>query len=116
MTTTSFGDGASAEERKHLLNVSMLEIGGGWCSGAGLGRAYVRKKRLDDVEISNLCAAERWELEPDNEDALEGEVPGNVVEEDGEGERLKEVEKAEHGPVGEPLDVVVCRWALNSLK
>jgi len=116
MTTTLCGDGASAEERKHLLNMSMLKVGSRRCSRAGLSRAYVREERLDDVEVSNLCAAERWELEPNNEDALEGEVPGNVVEEDGEGERLKEVEKAEHGPVGEPLDVVVCRWALNSLK
>lgn len=59
MTTTSYEDGASAEERKRSLNVSMLEIGGRRCSRAGRGRAYVRKERLDDVEVGDLCALDK---------------------------------------------------------
>lgn len=50
------------------------------------------------------------ELEPEDEDGLEREVPGKVVEDDAEGEGLEEVEEAEDDPVGQPLDVVIVAW------
>ena len=45
-------------------------------------------------------------MQPEDEEGLEREVPGEVVEDDAEGEGLEEVEEAEDDPVGEPLDVV----------
>ena len=59
--------------------------------------------------------AELGELEPEDEDALEGKVPGEVVEDEAEGEALEEGEGAEDGPVGEPLDVILVSGALESL-
>ena len=47
--------------------------------------------------------AELRELEPEDEDALEGKVPGEVVEDDGGGESLEEGEDAEDDPVRRPL-------------
>lgn len=47
------------------------------------------------------------ELEPENEDGLEGIVEGEVVEEDAEGKRLDEIEKAKDNPIRQPLDVVI---------
>lgn len=54
-----------------------------------------------------------WELEPENEDSLEGEEEGEVVEDGTECEGLKEVEEAEHDPVGEPLQVVLVLRGLD---
>lgn len=54
-------------------------------------------------------------MQPQDEDALEGEVPGEVVENDAEREALKEVEEAEDDPVSEPLNVVVGRRRLDGL-
>ena len=59
--------------------------------------------------------AEGRELEPENEQALEGEIPGEVIEHNAEGEALEEVEEAEHDPVREPLDVVLVAGALKGL-
>ena len=59
--------------------------------------------------------AEGRELEPEDEDGLEGEVPGEVVQHDAERERLREVEEAEDDPVGEPLDVVGVTGRLDGL-
>ncbi len=59
--------------------------------------------------------AELGELEPEDEDALEGEVPGEVVEDDAEGEGLEEVEEAEDDPVSKPLDVVGVTRRLEGL-
>jgi hypothetical protein len=47
------------------------------------------------------------ELEPENEDGLEGIVEGEIVEDDADGKRLDKVEKAEDHPVRQPLDVVL---------
>ena len=55
------------------------------------------------------------ELEPEDEDALEGEVPGDVVEDDTEADRLNEGEEAEDDPVREPLDVVLVAGGLKGL-
>ena len=50
------------------------------------------------------------ELEPEDEDGLEDEVPWDVVEDEAEGEGLEEVEEAKDDPVGQPLDVVIVAW------
>lgn len=63
-----------------------------------------------------ITYTEGRELEPDNESRLEGEVPGDVVEDDAEGEGFHEVEEAEHDPVGEPLDIIVRRGRLDGLE
>ena len=55
------------------------------------------------------------ELEPEDEDGLERKVPGEVVEDDAEGEGLEEVEEAEDDPVGEPLDVIGMARRLEGL-
>jgi len=62
-----------------------LHVGGSG-SGRAVGCADVKKERLDDVEVCDLSTAEGRELEPDNEDGLEGEVPRDIVKNDTEGE------------------------------
>ena len=57
--------------------------------------------------------AELRELEPEDEEALEGKVPGEVVEDDAAGEALEEGEEAEDDPVGQPLHVVLVAGALE---
>lgn len=55
------------------------------------------------------------ELEPEDEDGLEREIPGKVVENDAEGEGLEEIEEAKDDPVSQPLDVVIMARGLESL-
>jgi len=78
--------------------------------------AEVEENRLEHAEVDSLGATEGRELEPDDKHRLEGEVPGNVVEDDWEGEGLEEVEEAEDDPVREPLDVVMRRRRLDGLE
>lgn len=52
------------------------------------------------------------ELEPEDEDTLEGKVPGDVIEDNTEADRLNEGEEAEDNPVREPLDVVLVSGGL----
>lgn len=59
--------------------------------------------------------SESGELEPEDEDALEGVVPGEVVEDDARGEGLDKVEEPEHDPVRQPLDVICVSRRLDSL-
>jgi len=66
--------------------------------------------------IKRKTYAEGWELEPDNKERLEGEVPRNIVEDDTEGEGFEEVEEAKYDPVGEPLYVVMGRGRFNGLE
>ena len=60
--------------------------------------------------------AEGGELQPEDENGLEGEIPGEVVEDNAEREALEEVEETKDDPVGEPLDVVMGRGRLDSLE
>jgi len=46
-------------------------------------------------------------LQPNDEDGLESIIPGNIIQNEANGEALKEVEKTEDSPVGQPLDVVM---------
>lgn len=50
--------------------------------------------------------AESRELEPDDEETLEGKVPREIVQHNAERKALREREEAEHNPVREPLDVI----------
>ena len=63
-----------------------------------------------------ITYAEGGELEPNDEGRLEGEVPGDVVEDEAEGERFHEIEEDEHDPVGEPLNIVVRGGRFNRLE
>ena len=56
------------------------------------------------------------ELEPEDEDSLEGEIPGEVVENDAEREAFNEVEEPEDDPVGQPLDIILDARRLESLE
>lgn len=59
--------------------------------------------------------AEGRELEPENEQALEGEIPGEVIEHNAEGEALEEVEEPKDDPVRQPLNVVLVTGRLECL-
>jgi len=62
-----------------LLSVSScLWVGGCWYSNATL-RACVGKERLDEIVVGDLGTSESRELEPDNEQGLEGEIPRDVI-------------------------------------
>ena len=63
-----------------------------------------------------MTYAEGWELEPDNKEGLEGKVPGDVVEDDTEGEGFEKVEEAKDHPVGEPLDIIMGRGRFDGLE
>lgn len=96
------------------LNGRLGDGVGGSTIGACLS-LDVGKQRLHDSAIQSLGATERGELEPDNEDGLEGEVPREVVKDDTERKALEEVEEAEDDPVREPLNVIVMRGRLERL-
>lgn len=70
-------------------------------------------ERDDDGRVTY---AESRELEPEDEDGLEGEIPGEVVEHETKGKGLCEVEEAEDDPVREPLDVVLSTWRFDGLE
>ena len=65
--------------------------------------------------VGKKTYAEGRELEPEDEQALEGEIPGEVVEHDTEGKALEEVEETEDNPVGQPLNVVLVTGRLERL-
>ena len=54
-----------------------------------------------------MANSESGELEPEDQKRLEGVVPGDVVEENAEGERLDKGESAEDDPVSQPLNIVL---------
>jgi hypothetical protein len=69
--------------------------------------------RIATVTSVGNTYTEVGELKPDNEKALESVVPGEVVQNDAEAERLEEVEEAEDDPVSQPLNVILGARALN---
>lgn len=95
--------------------VSVLRVG---CRHRGHSsrEAEVQDDGLQSGVVDGLCSSESGELKPDDECRLEGKVPGNVVENDREGQALKEVEETEDDPVGEPLDIVVGGGGLDGLE
>lgn len=129
------------EKPRHLLrrggNAVAETVGshGGFSSGGRVGLlVHIHKDRLHDSAIQNLRAlqrngseqseqetsgvrthAERGQLEPQDEEALEDEIPREVVENDAQREALHKVEEAEDDPVREPLDVVLVPGRLEGL-
>jgi len=92
-----------------LPSLMVLSVGGSHRRNrAGLG-AEVEENRLQEVEVDGLSATEGRELEPDDQDRLEGKVPRDVVEEHAKGEAFQKVEEAKDNPVGEPLNIVMGR-------
>lgn len=90
-----------------LLSVSSrLWVGSRWYNNATL-RAYVDKDRLDDIEVGDLGTSESRKLEPDNEQRLECEIPGDVIEDNTKSEGLQEIEEAKDNPISEPLNIIV---------
>lgn len=65
---------------------------------------------------SKFTHAEGRQLQPNNENCLEGVIPGDIVENKTDGETFKEVEEAEYDPVGQPLDVVMRRRGFEGLE
>jgi len=63
-----------------------------------------------------LCAAESGQLEPDDEDRLEGKIPREVVKDNTKRDAFREVEKAKDDPVCEPLDVILVSGGLERLE
>jgi len=73
----------------------------------------VRQEWLQKDMVGRLSAAESRKLEPEDENGLERKVPGQVVEDDTEGDTLEEVEETKDSPVSQPLDVILGLGALN---
>jgi len=108
--------------------VHLLGCGGGGTLTQTLGGAVTRRCNgarvlvdvgedgLEDRKVQNLRAAEAGELEPDDEDGLEREVPGEVVQDGAESNALEEVEETEDDPVCEPLDVILVAGGLEGLE
>lgn len=71
---------------------------------------------VHDQEIRLWTHSESGELEPKDEDGLEGKVPWDVVQDNSESHAFEEVEEAENDPVGEPLDIVLDARRFKSLE
>ena len=63
-----------------------------------------------------ITYSEGRELEPENEEGLEGEVPWKVIEDDTEAERLDKVEEAKDDPVSQPLNIILRSRCLEGLE
>jgi hypothetical protein len=61
---------------------------------------------LESGIVELLGTAELREVEVHDEDGLDGEVPGDIVEDEAKSEALGQVEETEDDPVGEILDVI----------
>lgn len=59
--------------------------------------------------LKSKAYTESWQLEPEDEDGLEREVPGKIVKDNAQCKALEKVEEAKYNPVCEPLDVIVGR-------
>ncbi len=125
-----------SESRAITKGVSNASIGVGSAGGTVAAlRAHVCEHGLHDGSIQARSAlynidiispstssvnrktktyACAWELEPNDEDGLEGEVPGEIVEKSTESKALNEVEEAKDDPVSKPLNVVVVSGRLDS--
>jgi len=101
----------------------LLGVAGGGLGGGGLGvgsdnplLVKTLEERLHNGTISDLSTSEGRELEPENEEGLEGEVPWEVVEDDAEGKGLDKVEETEDDPVSQPLNIILRSRGLEGLE
>jgi hypothetical protein len=63
-----------------------------------------------------IAYPEGRELEPENEEGLEGEVPWEVVEDNAEGEGLDKGEGTKDDPISQPLNIILRSRGLESLE
>ena len=63
-----------------------------------------------------ITYSESGELEPENEERLEGKVPWEVIEEDAESQRLDKVEETKDDPVSQPLSIILMPGGLEGLE
>jgi len=74
------------------------------------------EERPDNGTVRYLSTSEGGELEPENEEGLEGKVPWEVVEDNAESKGLDKVEKAKNDPIRQPLDVILRSRGLEGLE
>jgi len=89
-----------AASRGHCVRV-LVDIGKHW---------------FQNRQVDHLCAAESGELEPDDEDGLEGKVPREVVKHQTECNALGEIEEPKDDPVCKPLYVILVSGGLKRLE
>ena len=63
-----------------------------------------------------MTYSESGELEPENEEGLEGKVPWEIVEENAESKGLDKVEETEDDPVSQPLNIILSSWGFKGLE
>ena len=63
-----------------------------------------------------MTHSEGRELEPENEEGLEGIIPGKIVEKNTEGKRFDKGEGAKNDPVSQPLNIILGSGGLKSLE
>lgn len=63
-----------------------------------------------------MTYSESRQLKPEDENCLEGKVPGQIVQHQTEHSAFQEVEKSKDNPVSEPLDVVLMTGCLKGLE
>jgi len=102
-----------------LVAIAVCSTGGLVCAGvecAGCGGVGIVRRapatdvvdnRLNDGVVECLRTLGVRELQPEDEGGLDGEVIGNIVQDEAESHALEEGEETEDGPVGQPLDVVL---------
>lgn len=108
------------QRRSRQLGIRPFLVGlGGGSGGAGVDLLDVllrgQERGSDDSAVEQLGALCLGQHQPDDGQCLEGVVPGNVVQHNVD-KGLEEREQAEDDPVGEPLDVILGRGALESLE
>lgn len=79
-------------------------------------RANVGEHGLEDSVVSSFGTSEVRQLQPDNEESLEGKVPGNVVQNHAKHDALDKGEETENDPICQPLNIILGRRGLDSLE
>jgi hypothetical protein len=95
--------------------VDLIGLSGGVGSALGL-LGVVDHHWAQDAEIEGASTASLRELEPENEEGLEGIVEWKVIENWSQGDGFEEVEETEDDPVCEPLDIIFVTRAFDSLE
>lgn len=72
------------------------------------------KDGAEELDVDDLGTLGLGEHEPGGDQRLDGVVPGEVVDEESDGEGLEEREEAEDSPVGQPLNVILRALGLKS--
>lgn len=67
----------------------------------------VAEEGFENVEISSMCTAGCWQLQPKDESGLQCVVPGDVIEDKAKSQTLEEIQETEDDPVSEPLGIVM---------